>query len=65
MGNTQNNTAWVDADGSYGIGSIITFAPDDLTEAQWDTLSELRDNDRFDYASAILDGEDVSRWEDN
>jgi hypothetical protein len=55
--------AWVSADGSYGSGGIIVFNGDLLTEAQWDTLNNLGDNDRYDYVLAILNNEDVSEWE--
>lgn len=56
--------AYVDADGSYGVGAIAIFQPDRLTEEQWETLANLRDSERLEYVVAILDGEDLSRWED-
>ena len=56
--------AWVSADGSYGSGGIIVFDEDSLTEAQWETLGDLRDNDKYDYVLAILNNEDLSEWED-
>lgn len=58
------NMAYVDADGSYGVGAIAIFQPDRLTEEQWETLANLRDSERLEYVVAILDGEDLSRWED-
>jgi hypothetical protein len=58
------NMAYVDADGSYGVGAIAVFQPDSLTEEQWETLANLRDSERLEYVVAILDGEDLSRWED-
>jgi hypothetical protein len=57
------NMAYVDADGSYGVGAIAIFQPDRLTEEQWETLANLRDSERLEYVVAILDGEDLSRWE--
>ena len=55
--------AFVDGDGSYGVGAIAIFQPDRLTEEQWETLANLRDSERFEYVVAILDGEDLSHWE--
>jgi hypothetical protein len=57
--------AWVSADGSYGEGGIIVFDTASLTEDQWGTLGEVRDNDRYCYVLAILNGEDLSEWENN
>jgi hypothetical protein len=58
------NMAYVDADGSYGVGAIAVFQPDSLTDEQWETLANLTDGERLEYVVAILDGEDLSRWED-
>lgn len=58
------NTAWVDADGSYGVGSIITFDANDLTDKQWETLGNLSDNSRMGYVYAILLGQPLDEWED-
>jgi hypothetical protein len=58
------NMAFVDGDGSYGVGAIAIFQPDRLTDEQWETLANLRDSERLEYVVAILDGEDLSRWED-
>jgi hypothetical protein len=60
-----NNYGWVDADGSYGVGAIAVFNPDVLTDEQWELLSNLGDNSRFEYVQALLNGDDVSEWEDN
>lgn len=56
-------TAWVSDDGSYGAGDLLTFDPDRLTDSQWDTLGELSDYSRIDYVQAILNGDDLSEWE--
>ena len=58
------NTAWVDADGSYGQGQIILFDADALTEEQWEKVSELSDNSRLDYISAVLNNEPLEEWND-
>jgi len=57
------NMAYVDADGSYGVGAIAIFQEDRLTDEQWETLANLRDSERLEYVVAILDGEDLSHWE--
>lgn len=57
------NMAFVDADGSYGVGSIAIFQPDRLTDEQWETLANLSDGERLEYVVAILEGEDLSYWE--
>ena len=51
-------------DGSYGGGPVIIADHDAFTDEQMDVLSTLGDNERFDYAEALLNGKDVSEWED-
>jgi hypothetical protein len=58
-----NETGWVDTDGSYGVGCLILFDPDDLTPDQWETLSNLGDNSRYDYVQAIMNNEPLDEWE--
>lgn len=57
------NVGWVTADGSYGVGGVILFDPDSLTDSQWEVLDRLHDNDRIEYLDAILKNEDLSHWE--
>ncbi len=61
----QKTTAWVSDDGSWGAGAIILLDVNDLTEEQWETLSELNDNNKFDYVYAIMAGEPLDKWEVN
>ena len=49
-------TAWVTADGTYGEDDIILFHPDALTDEQYNIMHNMRDNDRYDYTKAILEG---------
>ncbi len=56
--------AWVTDDGSYGVGPVVVFDPDMLTDEQWEVLSSLNDNDRIEYTLAVLNGEDISEFED-
>jgi hypothetical protein len=59
------STAWISEDGSYSAGNeLITFDADLLTDKQWDILSDLPDTERIIYAIAVIDGQDVSEWED-
>jgi hypothetical protein len=56
--------SYVTEDGNYGSDSVILFSPDALTSEQWETLSNLGDNSRFDYVSAIMSGEPLEEWEE-
>jgi len=63
--NHNPSTAWISEDGSYSAGNeLITFDTDCLTNRQWDILSDLPDTERIIYAIAVIDGQDVSEWED-
>ena len=59
-------TAYVTADGTYGVGNILIFHGDALTDDQWWKVDSLGDNDRFTYIQAILDKdwETVNNMED-
>lgn len=57
------NIGWVSEEGSYGWGKVVLFDPDLLTRRQWDTLDELGDSDKLPYVEAIVNGDDLSRWE--
>jgi hypothetical protein len=52
------NIAYVSVDGSYGVGTITLFRPEELSEEQWETLANLSDGERLDYIVAILDAEE-------
>jgi len=56
------DNAWVTEDGSYGVGLVIHFDQDSITDDDWETLAELGDNSRYDFIHALLNGEDVSEW---
>jgi hypothetical protein len=58
------NSGYVTADGAYGSGAVIVFDEALLTDEQWETLGDLRDNDKYDYVLAVLNNEDLSEWED-
>lgn len=56
----DDTTAWVSVDGSYGNNDLVVFHPESLTEDQWEFMTNIGDNDRFDYVVAVLDGDLVS-----
>ena len=56
---------WIAEDGSYGSGQVLHFDYHDLEEYQLDIVDSLGDNQRFDYIYAILNNEDLSRWEND
>lgn len=47
-------TAYVTTDGAYGVGDIIVFHEDALTEEQWYNADRVSDNYRYEYINAIL-----------
>ena len=57
------NGGWVSEDGSWGIGKITLFYPERLTEDNWDMLDDLSDSDKMPYVRALLQGQDVSEWD--
>jgi hypothetical protein len=57
--------AWISEDGSFSQeNELITFDTDLLTERQWEIVDQLSDSERIIYAIAVIDGQDVSEWED-
>lgn len=51
-------------DGNYGGGKVIITDHDAFTDEQIELLGTLSDNDRYDYAYAIVNGLDTSEWEE-
>lgn len=57
--------AYVACDGNYSQSEdIILFDFNQLSDEQWDILDALPDQDRFWYVYALLNGEDVSEFEE-
>ena len=55
----HSQKAYISDDGSYSAcSSTLTFDTDALTEKQWQIVDELPDSMKFEYALAILDGDD-------
>ena len=58
------NIGYVSYDGNYGAeADLLMFDSGALTLQQWETLGELDDNSRFEYAEAVLNGKSTSEWE--
>ena len=56
--------AYIASDGSYSQHEeVLLIDVDALSHEQWELISELSDNDRLEYAIAVLSGEDTSEWE--
>ena len=56
--------AYVSEYGNYGAEEVVTFGEDLLTAEQWENLDILPDNERITYVKLILEGEDVSGFEE-
>lgn len=60
----MQGVAFVTYNGEYsGDCDIVIFDSGDLTESQWEILSDLSDYSKIDYVEAIRDGKDLSEWE--
>ena len=53
----REDAAWVSMDGEYGQG-VVLFDSDELTDDQWEKLTEMSDGDRATYVVAILNGDE-------
>jgi hypothetical protein len=56
--------SYVSEDGNYGSDELVAFPYDLLTDEQWNILSECSDSDRINYVKAIINGDDLSEWQD-
>ena len=58
-------SAFVTYEGDYSSDAdILLFDKDDLTAEQWDMVGSMSDMSRYEYIKAVLDGADLSHWED-
>jgi hypothetical protein len=53
----REDQMFVSMDGSYGSGAML-FDQDALTDTQLACLEDMSDGDRYEYAFAILKGDD-------
>lgn len=58
MGKKRKKDLWVSADGSWGFCEVKRFNPDKWTDADWETLDNLSDNDKLKFAKSV-DGRPV------
>ena len=49
--------AFVTLNGEYGVG-VLAFDEHDLTQDQWEDVTNLFELDRYDYVEAILNGDE-------
>jgi hypothetical protein len=58
-------SAFVTYEGDYSSDAdILLFDKDDLTAEQWDMVGSMSDMSRYEYIKAVLDGADLSEWQD-
>ncbi len=55
---------YVSKHGNWGTEEVLVFNDAELTEAQWENLDILPDSEKMAYVDAIIDGQDLSEWED-
>jgi hypothetical protein len=55
--------AYISEYGNWGNEEVLVLDSNALTSDQWQLIDELPDNDKLNYAKAILAGEDLSEWE--
>lgn len=55
---------YVTEDGNYGGGAVIVVGHDSLTLEQGMILEALHESQRFDYICDLVDGNDVSKYEE-
>ena len=57
--------AYVTEDGNYGGDKVLTFDSDNLTDAQWERIADMNDNDRLPYIQSILENDEatISQYE--
>jgi hypothetical protein len=55
---------YVTADGNYGSDAIVLIDPNAITDDQYETLENLPDYDKLPYVTAILNGDDLSEFEE-
>tara|TARA_B110000259_G_scaffold66166_1_gene77952 strand:- start:1272 stop:1460 length:189 start_codon:yes stop_codon:yes gene_type:complete len=57
--------AYVTEDGNYGGDRVLTFDSDSLTDAQWERVADMNDNDRLPYIQSILENDEatISQYE--
>jgi hypothetical protein len=50
--------------GNWGAEDVLIFDDAELSTAQWEILDILPDSEKLNYVQAIIDGLDLSEWEE-
>ncbi len=50
--------------GNWGAEDVVIFDDAKLSTAQWEILDMLPDSEKLNYVQAIIDGLDLSEWEE-
>lgn len=50
--------------GNWGAEDVLVFEDTELNGKQWDILDMLPDSEKWNYVQAIIDGLDLSEWEE-
>tara|TARA_B110000503_G_scaffold42486_1_gene69582 strand:+ start:34 stop:207 length:174 start_codon:yes stop_codon:yes gene_type:complete len=56
--------AYISEYGNWGNEEILIVGDNEFTSEQWQRIDELPDNDKLNYAKAIIAGADLAEWED-
>jgi|TARA_B110000503_G_scaffold49712_1_gene80696 hypothetical protein len=56
--------AYISEYGNWGNEEVLVLDDNALTSDQWQRVEDLPDNDKLNYAKAILAGADLDEWED-
>jgi hypothetical protein len=60
-----NDVSFVSYEGEYSAGAdLLIFDEKSLTPEQWEILGEVSDYSKMSYVKAILNGDDLSYWEE-
>jgi hypothetical protein len=55
---------YVSKHGNWGAEDVLIFDDAELSTAQWEILDILPDSEKLNYVQAIIDGLDLSEWEE-
>jgi hypothetical protein len=55
---------YVTADGNWGSDAMVIVDINALTDEQNEVLADLRDSDKMSYVTAVVNGDDLSEWEE-
>lgn len=56
--------AYISEYGNWGNEEVLVVDDKAFSSDQWQLIEELPDNDKLNYAKAILAGADLAEWEE-